>query len=83
MPFVEVFTREELPEAVRARLAETLSVTMMNIEIGHPTDHARSIDWIWFHTLAGTAWTVGGRFDDTYIKGRRWRSLGSLPPRVS
>ena len=51
MPFVEVFTREELPEAVRAKLAETLSVTMMNIEIGHPTDYARAIAWVWFHTV--------------------------------
>jgi phenylpyruvate tautomerase PptA (4-oxalocrotonate tautomerase family) len=71
MPFVEVFTREELPEAVRAELAETLVVTMMNIEIGHPTDHAREIGWVWFHTLPATSWAVGGRFDDTYIKGRK------------
>ena len=40
MPFVEVFTREELSDAVRSKLAETLLVTMMNIEIGHPTDHS-------------------------------------------
>jgi hypothetical protein len=71
MPFVEVFTREELSDAVRAKLAETLLVTMMNIEIGHPTDHARAIGWVWFHTLPGTSWAVGGRFDDTYIKGRK------------
>ena len=71
MPFVEVTTREELPDAVRAKLAETLLVTMMNIEIGHPTDHAREIGWVWFHTLSGTSWSVGGRFDDTYIKGRK------------
>jgi hypothetical protein len=71
MPFVEVFTREELPEPVRARLAETLLVTMMNIEIGHPTDHAREIGWVWFQTLPRTSWAVGGRFDDTYIKGRK------------
>jgi phenylpyruvate tautomerase PptA (4-oxalocrotonate tautomerase family) len=71
MPFVEVVTREELSEAVRAKLAETLLVTMMNIEIGHPTDHARTIGWVWFHTLPGTSWAVGGRFDDTYIKGRK------------
>ena len=70
MPFVEVFTREELSDAVRAKLAETLLVTMMNIEIGHPTDHARAIGWVWFDTLPGTSWAVGGRFDDTYIKGR-------------
>jgi phenylpyruvate tautomerase PptA (4-oxalocrotonate tautomerase family) len=71
MPFVEVFTREELSEAVRAKLAETLLVTMMNIEIGHPTDHARAIGWVWFHTLPRISWAVGGRFDDTYIKGRK------------
>jgi hypothetical protein len=71
MPFVEVFTREELSDSVRSELAETLLVTMMNIEIGHPTDHARAIGWVWFHTLPGTSWAVGGRFDDTYIKGRK------------
>jgi hypothetical protein len=71
MPFVEVTTREELPDAVCAKLAETLLVTMMNIEIGRPTDHARGIGWVWFHTLSGTSWSVGGRFDDTYIKGRK------------
>jgi phenylpyruvate tautomerase PptA (4-oxalocrotonate tautomerase family) len=71
MPFVEVVTREELSDAVRAKLAENLLVTMMNIEIGHPTDQARTIGWVWFHTLPGTSWAVGGRFDDTYIKGRK------------
>ena len=71
MPFVEVFTREELPDTVRAELAETLLVTMMNVEIGHPTDPAREIGWVWFHTLPGNSWAVGGRFDDTYIKGRK------------
>ena len=71
MPFVEVFTREELSDAVRAELAETLLVTMMKLEIGRPTDEARTIGWVWFHTLPGTAWAVGGRFDGTYIKGRK------------
>jgi phenylpyruvate tautomerase PptA (4-oxalocrotonate tautomerase family) len=71
MPFVEVTTRDELSDAVRAQLAETLLVTMMNNEIGHPTDQARAIGWIWFHTLPGTSWAVGGRFDDTYIKSRK------------
>jgi hypothetical protein len=83
MPFVEVFTREELSDAVRAKLAETLLVTMMNIEIGHPTDHARTIGWVWFHTLPGTSWAVGGRFDDAYSREERWDSLESLPPRAS
>jgi phenylpyruvate tautomerase PptA (4-oxalocrotonate tautomerase family) len=71
MPFVEVFTREGLSDAVPAKLAESLLVTMMNLEIGHPTDHARAIGWVWFHTLPGTAWAVGGRSGDTYTKGRK------------
>jgi hypothetical protein len=48
MPFVQILTREELSDAARAKLAETLLVTMMNIEIGHPTDHAREIGWCGF-----------------------------------
>jgi phenylpyruvate tautomerase PptA (4-oxalocrotonate tautomerase family) len=71
MPFVEVVTREELSDTVRAKLAETLLVTMMKLEIGHPTDHAREISWVWFNTLPGTSWSVGGRFDDTYVRGRK------------
>jgi glycerol uptake facilitator-like aquaporin len=71
MPFVEVFTREELSDPVRAQLAEGLLVTMMNLEIGYPTDHARAIGRVWFHTLPGTSWAVGGRFDNTYIKGSK------------
>jgi phenylpyruvate tautomerase PptA (4-oxalocrotonate tautomerase family) len=71
MPFVEVFTREELSDPARAKLAESLLVTMMNLEIGHPTDHARAIGWVWFHTLPGTSWAVGGRLDDTYSNGRK------------
>ena len=80
MPFVQVFTREELSEAVRAKLAETLLVTMMNLEIGHPTDHARAIGWVWFHAFPGTLWAVGGRFDDTYIKGRKMRLARIIAP---
>jgi hypothetical protein len=34
MLFVEVFTGEELSAAVRAKLAETLLVTMMKLELG-------------------------------------------------
>ena len=54
MPFVEVFTREDLSDAVRSKLAETLLVTMMNIEIGRPTDHARAIGWVWFRRICVT-----------------------------
>jgi len=69
--------------AVRAKLTETLLVTMMNLEIGHPTDNARAIGWVWFYTLCGTSWAVGGRFDDTYIKGRKMGLARSLPPKAS
>jgi phenylpyruvate tautomerase PptA (4-oxalocrotonate tautomerase family) len=80
MPFVEVFTREELSDGVRAKLAETLLVTMMNLELGHATDHARAIGWVWFHTLPGTSWAVGGRFDNTYIKGRKMGLARTIAP---
>jgi hypothetical protein len=80
MPFVEVTTREELSDSVRAKLAETLLVTMMNIEIGYATDHAREIGWVWFHTLPGTSWSIGGRFDDTYVKGRKMGCARIIAP---
>lgn len=69
IPFVEVFTGEELSDALRSELAESLMATMMNLEIGHPIDQARAIGWIWFQTLPGTSWVVGGRFDDTLHQG--------------
>ena len=34
MPFVEVFTRENLSDEIRGKLAEELSNTMMTVEIG-------------------------------------------------
>jgi hypothetical protein len=36
-----------------------------------PTDHAREIGWVWFHISAWNVRGVGGRFDDTYIRGRK------------
>jgi phenylpyruvate tautomerase PptA (4-oxalocrotonate tautomerase family) len=71
MPYIEVTTREELPEAARQKLAESLMVTMMNLEIGHPTDQAREMGWVWFHTLPAHSWAVGGRFDEMFVKGRK------------
>ena len=70
MPWVEVFTREPLPDHTRAKLAQSLSDTMETVEFGHPTESGRTIDWMWFHTLPANMWAVGGRFDDTYVKGR-------------
>jgi phenylpyruvate tautomerase PptA (4-oxalocrotonate tautomerase family) len=71
MPFVEVFTREKLSDEIRAKLAEELSNTIMTVEVGGPTESAKMIDWMWFHTMPADSWAVGGRFDDTYVKGRK------------
>jgi phenylpyruvate tautomerase PptA (4-oxalocrotonate tautomerase family) len=70
MPFVEVFTREKLSDEIREKLAKELSNTMMTVEVGVPTESAKMIDWMWFHSMPADSWAVGGRFDDTYAKGR-------------
>ena len=80
MPFVEVFTRERLSDDTRARLAEELSNTMMTIEVGGPNESAKMIDWMWFHTMPADSWAVGGRFDDTYVKGRTMALARILAP---
>jgi phenylpyruvate tautomerase PptA (4-oxalocrotonate tautomerase family) len=77
---VEVFTREKLSDEIRARLAEGLSNTMMTVEIGGPTESAKSIDWMWFHTMPADSWAVGGRFDDTYVKGRKMALARIIAP---
>jgi phenylpyruvate tautomerase PptA (4-oxalocrotonate tautomerase family) len=71
MPWVEITTREPLADDVRANLARSISDTMETIEFGHPTEKARKIDWMWFHTLPANMWAVGGQFDDTYVRGRK------------
>jgi hypothetical protein len=58
MPFVEVFTREKLSDEVRTKLAEELSNTVMTVEVGGPTESAKLIDWMWFHTMPAA---MGGR----------------------
>jgi hypothetical protein len=63
MPFVEVFTREKLSHDIRAKLAEELSNTIntiMTVEVGGPTESAKMIDWMWFHTMPANSWAVGG-----------------------
>lgn len=70
MPWVEVFTREELPSEARTKLAEMLSTTILKIEIGYPTESAKGVDWMWFHTLPKNAWAVGGEFSERYVRGR-------------
>jgi phenylpyruvate tautomerase PptA (4-oxalocrotonate tautomerase family) len=80
MPFVEVFTREKLSDEIRARLAEELSNTMMTVEIGGPTESAKLIDWMWFHTMPADSWAVGGRFDETYVKGRKMALARIIAP---
>jgi phenylpyruvate tautomerase PptA (4-oxalocrotonate tautomerase family) len=80
MPFVEVFTREKLSDEIRAKLAEDLSNTMMTVEVGGPTESAKMIDWMWFHTMPADSWAVGGRFDDTYVKGRKMALARIIAP---
>ncbi|MGA7625145.1 MAG: hypothetical protein WB630_05790 [Candidatus Acidiferrales bacterium] len=80
MPFVEVFTREKLPDEIRAKLAEELSNTIMTVEVGGPTESAKLIDWMWFHTMPSDSWAVGGRFDDTYVKGRKMALARIIAP---
>jgi phenylpyruvate tautomerase PptA (4-oxalocrotonate tautomerase family) len=81
MPFVEVFTRKKLPDEIRAKLAEELSNTIMTVEVGGPTESAKMIDWMWFHTMPADSWAVGGRFDDTYVKGRKMALARIIAPR--
>ena len=80
MPFVEVFTREKLSDEVRAKLAEDLSNTIMTVEVGGPTESAKMIDWMWFHTMPADSWAVGGRFDDKYVKGRKMAHARIIAP---
>lgn len=70
MPFIDITTREALSADKKAVLAQTLSDTMLKIEIGGPTDAAYTRDWIWFHHLPAEEWAIGGRFDETYRRGR-------------
>lgn len=53
---------------------------MQTIEFGHPTEKARAVDWMWFHTLPANAWAVGGRFDDTYVRGRNMAFARIIAP---
>jgi phenylpyruvate tautomerase PptA (4-oxalocrotonate tautomerase family) len=80
MPFVEVFTREKLSDEVRAKLAEDLSNTVMTVEVGGPSESAKLIDWMWFHTMPADSWAVGGRFDDKYVKGRKMALARIIAP---
>lgn len=64
----------------RTKLAEDLSNTMMTVEIGGPTESAKMIDWMWFHTMPADSWAVGGRFDDTYVKGRKMALARIIAP---
>lgn len=80
MPFVEVFTKEKLSDEIRSKLAEELSNTMMTVEVGGPTESAKLIDWMWFHTMPADSWAVGGRFDNTYVKGRKMALARIIAP---
>ena len=77
MPFVQVTTREELPSNVRNRLALALSDAVMSVEIGRPSEGAKPMDWMWFHTIPADHWAVGGSFDNTYVRNRKM-ALGRI-----
>lgn len=70
MPFIEVTTRGPISAETKASIAKALSTTMLDIEIGGPTEAANLRDWMWFHVLPETDWAVGGEFDDTFVRGR-------------
>ena len=80
MPFVEVFTREPLSEDTRASLAQSLSDTMETIKFGGPSENCRLIDWMWFHTMPANVWAVGGRFDNTFVRGRKMALARLIAP---
>ena len=80
MPFVEVFTREKLSNEIRAKLAEELSNAMQTVEIGDTTESMKMADWMWFHTLPADSWAVGGRFNDRYVKGRKFALARIIAP---
>jgi hypothetical protein len=75
-----VFTREKLSDQIRTKLAEELSNSMMTVEIGGPTESAKLIDWMWFHTMPADSWAVGSRFDETYVKGRKMALARIIAP---
>ena len=77
MPFVEVTTREELPQEVREKLALALSDAVMSVELGRPSESGKPLDWMWFHTVPADHWAVGGRFDNTYVRNRKM-ALGRI-----
>jgi phenylpyruvate tautomerase PptA (4-oxalocrotonate tautomerase family) len=80
MPFVEVFTREKLSDEIRTKLAEELSNTIMTVELGGPSESAKMLDWMWFHTMPADSWAVGGRFDDTYVRERKMAHARIIVP---
>ena len=52
----------------------------MTVELGGPTESAKLLDWMWFHTMPADSWAVGGRFDDTYVKGRKMTHARVIAP---
>ena len=61
-------------------LRKSCPTPMMTVEIGGPSESAKMIDWMWFHTMPADSWAVGGRFDDTYVKGRKMALARIIAP---
>ena len=77
MPFVEVTTREELPSDVREGLTLALSNGVMSVESGRPSEGAKPMDCMWFHTVPDDHWAVGSLFGNTYVRNRNM-ALGRI-----
>jgi hypothetical protein len=75
MPWVQVFTRESPADRDALSPGEAAIYDDTQIEIGHPSERAHALDWMWFHTLPGDAWAVGGEFDDPTSKVEPCASL--------
>jgi phenylpyruvate tautomerase PptA (4-oxalocrotonate tautomerase family) len=80
MPMVEIFTRERLPDAARGILAESLTKTMIGLELETVTDNARSMSIGVFHTLGKTGLIVGGAPDGLYEHGRKFAIARVVSP---
>jgi hypothetical protein len=45
-----------------------------------PSESAKMLDWMWFHRMPADSWAVGGRFDETYVKGRKMAHARIIAP---
>ena len=58
-----------LDDASRAKLAESLTSAVLDVEVGSDNPAARRGIMVLFHEQPAERWAVGGRFDDTHVAG--------------